>query len=188
MERVPPEPPHATLHGHICQWLLHVPSVPQQDVLIVAESDRQSMCRNTKAHSFPGAPRGQETSPRDTHPTHASWTKSPFYHTRHPHSGLRAGPTTHRSRQPKPGRELPEGPLGADLGLTFPWPRRAPGGGCSECCTRPWSVCEQKGRAQRAPGSAHGGRGELSGLSWPLDDLPLAAEQRCARGPGVPAF
>lgn len=37
VDRVPPEPPHASLHWHICQRLSYIPSVPQQNMLIIAE-------------------------------------------------------------------------------------------------------------------------------------------------------
>lgn len=37
---VPPEPPHASLHWHICQRLSYVPSVPQQNMLIIASGSQ----------------------------------------------------------------------------------------------------------------------------------------------------
>lgn len=40
VDRVPPEPPHASLHWHICQRLSYIPSVPQQNMLIIAGNIR----------------------------------------------------------------------------------------------------------------------------------------------------
>lgn len=78
VERVPLEPPHPALHRHVCKWLLHVPSVPQQNVLIIAETNQlEKACRKANAHLFPKAPRWQGTPPGETHPTHPSRTKTP---------------------------------------------------------------------------------------------------------------
>lgn len=133
MERVPPEPPHASLHGRVCKGLPHVPSVPQQDVLVIAETHRPDSV-------LLKVPRWQGTSPRDTHPTQPSRTKPCFLH-----PGLRAGPIKHRSRQLTKAVEGARRTRVTAWGLTFLWPRGPPSGGCSGCCTRPWSVCEQRG-------------------------------------------
>lgn len=34
--RVPLQPPNSTLNMGVCQWLLHVPGVPQEDMFIIA--------------------------------------------------------------------------------------------------------------------------------------------------------
>lgn len=56
----------------------------------------------------------------------------------------------------------------------------------------------KRARPEQAPRQGHfssgksteEGQGQLAfhAKCWPLDDLPLAGEHRCARGPGVPAF
>lgn len=68
LQGVPPEPPHPTLHRHVCEWLLHIPCVPQQNVLVVAETQQQGP--NAGNVSL-----GQ--SPLSPHCTLAQWQEGP---------------------------------------------------------------------------------------------------------------
>lgn len=50
---VPPESPYASLHWYICQRLSYVPSVPQENVLIIAGTVQQLAHRKAHAHLLP---------------------------------------------------------------------------------------------------------------------------------------
>lgn len=65
VQGVPPEPPHPALHGHVCERLLHVPRVPQQNVLVIAETQQQGPSAGTSPRSPPHAP-GPGTKPPPT--------------------------------------------------------------------------------------------------------------------------
>lgn len=82
--------------------------------------------------------------------------------------------------------QTPQQPQGESVpqpGLTFPWPRRSHGGGCSGCCTRPWSVCRGWGGGEQVPCSspteARGGRGGVG-----AEQVPRSSPTE-ARGGGL---
>ena len=135
VERVPLEPPHPALHGHVRQRLLHAPSVPEKNVLVVAKTHRpRRACRKARPRGSRGhLPEDPAHFPSRTrllpqNPTPALWGES------------------RPSQAPQwstGGKEatVQEEPMCTDpRGLTFPWPRCSRNGGYSGCCTRPWSV------------------------------------------------
>lgn len=79
VDGMPLEPPHSALYGHVCERLLHVPSVPQENVLVVAETrPAHRSRRKANARLLPEALGGRGTSPGEAHPTRSSRTKSLF--------------------------------------------------------------------------------------------------------------
>ena len=89
LERVPLEPPHPSLHGHIRQWLPQAPRVPEENMLVVAETHRsQPACGEAGL-------RGQDTPRRRPGPTPPG--HSPSLSPRCPHSGSKSGLVRHHS-------------------------------------------------------------------------------------------
>lgn len=69
LQGVPPEPPHPALHGHVGERLLHVPRVPQQHVLVVAETRRQAPMQERLRVTTPlPGPGAESPSPTCTRP------------------------------------------------------------------------------------------------------------------------
>lgn len=174
MERVPLEPPHPALHGHVSQWPPQTPRVPEENMLVVAAThESQAVCGKAGL-------RGQGTSQETwTRPSRTQSLPEP------------PTPTLWFKEQPGLMSQRPQAEAAPQPGLTFPWPTRSHGGGCSGCCTRPWSVCGGGGLSRRpaAPQQKLGaGPGGAAREGWPHEDSPAAAEGGCAGRPGVPAL
>lgn len=132
MERVPLEPPHPALHGHVSQWPPQTPRVPEENMLVVAAThESQAVCGKAGL-------RGQGTSQETwTRPSRTQSLPEP------------PTPTLWFKEQPGLMSQRPQAEAAPQPGLTFPWPTRSHGGGCSGCCTRPWSVCGGGGLSRR---------------------------------------
>lgn len=73
---VPPEPPHPALRGQVCERLLHVPSVPQENVLVVAETDRPQGLF-VQGGQCPLVPQGPEEAGNTSQEARLTWPPGP---------------------------------------------------------------------------------------------------------------
>ena len=89
LERVPLEPPHPAPHGHVRQWPPRAPHVPEENMLVVAETRRSQPARGKRGLRRQGTPHRR---PRPAPPG-----QSPSLSPQGPHSGSKSRLVRHHS-------------------------------------------------------------------------------------------
>ena len=187
LERVPLEPPHPALHGNVRQRPPQAPRVPEENMLVIAETHgSQPVCGKAGL-------RGQGTPRRRPGPTLPGLSRS--LSPRRPHSGSKSGLVRRHSghsghtgngrrSQDSPSRGQDVLMVGAALDAAHAHGVSAGGGGEQAPCSSP-TEARGGGLSRQKQGGAGAGQGRGG---WPHEDLPAAAEGGSVGRPGVPAL